>query len=237
MPRNRFGQTRFLTKEQSCDMLTEMFTWPIEHGKPERGYCPVVVMGHSIGDDFAQLNKTLGFNAAGFDSVVKIIDTQHLSRETGYWRNMANPTGLAKLVPKCGFEYRDPHTASNDAAMTLIAAIQMVLPSSLKDKKSPGKTLQTVIDDVEKASQHQMWTWGTDKYCIRCGQHGHTKTNYRGRRCFVKVNCLHCATSRTEKRQHAAYTHRTECCITYAMRGPEVYTVADVMAAAYRAGI
>ncbi|KAJ4377543.1 hypothetical protein N0V83_000368 [Neocucurbitaria cava] len=216
---NRFGQTRFVTKDQASNMLRDIFAWPIDKDQPELGYCPVVVVGHALRGDFSRLHDTLGFNAAQVGTVVKMIDTQQLSRETGYWSTLGNPIGLARLVPKCGFDYRDPHTASNDAAMTLVCAVQMVLPNRVKNRDITGKSLQTIVDQIEKSSQQQTWTWGNEKYCIRCGGVGHTKTNYRGRRCNIKVKCAHCAASKLEKRQKAAGTHCTRACISFAMEG------------------
>jgi hypothetical protein len=215
---NRFGQTRFVTKEQASLMMADIFCWPIEESKPELGFCPVVLVGHALDNDLRKLRNTLGFSATSLDTVVKVIDTQDLARTASNW-NGNNPIGLAKLVPRCGFDYRDPHTASNDAAMTLICAIQMVLPADLKSPED--HSLQHIVNELEIASQRQTWTWGTDKYCIRCGGYGHTKDNYRGRRCFVKVKCHHCAESQLEKRRTAARTHRTEGCISYAKSGRE----------------
>jgi hypothetical protein len=95
----------------------------------------------------------------------------------------------------------------------------MVLPPSLKTPSR--RTLQNVIDDIEVASQYQDWSWGSRLYCLRCGEWGHTVHNHKGRRCFTKVKCDHCAASFDEKRRKACYSHRTEYCIIFAMRGPE----------------
>ncbi|KAF1828495.1 hypothetical protein BDW02DRAFT_615400 [Decorospora gaudefroyi] len=215
---NRFGQTRFLTRPEACGMLTEMIAWPIDERQPELGFCPVVVMGHALNGDISMLKNTLGFNSASLGSVVKC----------GYAARSHNQIGLRNLVGSCGFSYRDPHTASNDAAMTLICALQMILPAALKPSSTP---LQRVVDEVELASRAQKWTWGNDMYCLRCGEYGHTKNNFRGRRCSKKICCMHCRNAKVEKRIKAASTHRTECCITYARSGGSVLssTVADWM--------
>jgi transcription elongation factor Elf1 len=114
--------------------------------------------------------------------------------------------------------------------MTLIAAVQMVLPDDLKPDDS---SLQRVVDDIEVASKQQEWVWGNDQYCLRCGKYGHTMKKYHNKRCFAKVKSSHCAASQVKKRRQAAGTHRTECCISYAMHGPEavnpVVAVADVV--------
>jgi len=162
---NRFGQTRFVNSSDATKMLDSIFKWPINAEQPELGFCPVIVMGHALRGDLAMLSRTLGVHAAVFDTVVSTIDTQQLCRETGSWSGR-NQAGLHKLVLATGFDYRDAHTACNDAAMTLICAIHMVLPSELKTDTSGNstdgspRTLQDVIDDIEEASQYQDWSWG-----------------------------------------------------------------------------
>jgi hypothetical protein len=112
-------------------MLEETFQWPVDKQNPELGFCPVVVLGHALHGDMAMLKSTLGFDAIALGTVVKIIDTQNLAKECEYAPSgNGNQIGLGNLVAKCSFEYRDPHTASNDAAMTLISAVQMLLSSN-----------------------------------------------------------------------------------------------------------
>lgn len=174
-------------------MLEETFQWPVDKQNPELGFCPVVVLGHALHGDMAMLKSTLGFDAMALGTVVKIIDTQNLAKECEYAPSgNGNQIGLGNLVAKCSFEYRDPHTASNDAAMTLISAVQMLLPSELKPDDGG---LQKVVDNIEVDSQWQEWDWGDDQWCLRCGQYGHTRDDYRGKRCFAKVKCSHCTAS------------------------------------------
>lgn len=131
-----------------------------------------------------------------------------------------------------GFQYRDPHTACNDAAMTLFCAIQMVLPAHLKpangeDGKNPYtaleiRSLQDIIDDIEVSSKSQAWSFGTDKFCIRCGRKSHLHFVSKKQKCSFKVKYEHCAVSQKEDLQKAARVHITKNCIFFALRGPEV---------------
>jgi hypothetical protein len=197
-------------------MLDSIFCWPIDESNPALGNCPVVIMGHSLKDDFAMLARTLGIRAETFDTVVKTVDTQLMCHQTGHWTSR-NQAGLSSLVSSCGFQYRDAHTACNDAAMTLIVGVTMVLPGAYKDETAE-RSLQDVVDDIEKASKDQAWEWGTDKYCTRCGSQGHTVMNYQRLPCHRKVFCEHCAASKEEKRQKAKRSHITENCIVFAFR-------------------
>jgi hypothetical protein len=202
-------------------MLDSIFRWPIDPASPSLGSCPVVVVGHSLKDDFLMLSRTLSVNLAVFDTVVKIIDTQHLCRETGSVVSR-NLTSLSTLVSQSGFAYRDAHTACNDAAMTLICAVQMVLPPHLKNSvASPDRSLQDIVDGIEVGSKTQEWYWGSPNYCIRCGSRNHTHSKSTGHRCKVKVKCEHCAASSKESRMRAAKCHVTKHCVSFALRGPE----------------
>ncbi|KAH4901531.1 hypothetical protein HBI80_146350 [Parastagonospora nodorum] len=136
---NCFGQTRFANFSDATKMVESIFKLSFDAEYPELGFCPVIVMGHALSGDLAMLSRTLGVHAAVFDTVVSIIDTQQLCRETCSWtyHNLAN---LQKLVSEANFHYRDTHTACNDAAMTLICAVHMVLPSELKTNASGNST-------------------------------------------------------------------------------------------------
>jgi hypothetical protein len=224
---NRFGQTRFVNSSDATKMLESIFKWPIDAEHPELSFCPVIVMGQALSGDLAILSRTLGVHAAVFDTAISIIDTQQLCRKTGSWtdRNLAR---LQKPVSKVNFYYRDPRTACNDAAMTLICAVHMVLPSELKTNASGNSTdggphtLQDVVDEIEEASQYQDWSWGTDGYCVCCGRRGHVHGNTNSTRCRAKVQCNRCSASKAPNRQKAARGHAMKNYIFFAMRGPEV---------------
>jgi hypothetical protein len=224
---NRFGQTRFVPQANAPAMLEGFFKWPIDPTKPELGYCPVIAMGHALKNDFAMLSSTLEVDAAVFDTVVKTIDTQHLCHETGWW-NSRQQAGLRTLVEMAGFEYRDGHTASNDAAMTLICAVQMVLPAHSKgqdfETDSAQRSLQDVVDAVEIRSQKEEWSWGTKLYCVRCAKYGHVHNERKGLRCRNKVRCDHCA---SQDRKQAANSHATKLCIRFASRSLETEPVIE----------
>jgi hypothetical protein len=215
-------------------MIHSMFQWPIDPSNPALGNCPVVVLGHALSNDFRMLSQTIGVNAAVFDAVVKTIDTQQLCRETGSWHS-GNQAGLETLVAQSGFAYRDAHTACNDAAMTLICAVQMVLPSTLKIADT-GRSLQDVVDAIEVSSQTQEWYWGIPNYCSRCGSRNHKHSRRDGKRCLVKVRCEHCANSSMESRMRAAKCHCTKHCVTYARKRPEGGDGDEVVGAVTAAG-
>ncbi|KAJ4336832.1 hypothetical protein N0V95_008498 [Ascochyta clinopodiicola] len=209
---NRFGTTRFLTFPEAKDMLTECFSWAISNENPELGTCPIVVLGHALHNDLPKLLPLVGFDYLKSGNVVKQIDTQDLARSTGYWSgHSGQPVGLKNLVKNIvRFEYRDEHTACNDIGMTVVAAVQMVLPAQFKTAQN--KSLQEVVDHIEQTSKKTKWSHGSSTYCLRCNKRGHLKKHCRA---SIKP-CKHCTNSGVESRQSAARGHESHKCLSHA---------------------
>lgn len=216
--KNRFGQSRFLSGKETRVALEEFFATHTPDGK---GICPVIVLGHALGGDTEKLYKLLSFSTDRLGNVVKECDTQTMVRELGFWTDR-NQIGLQRLIFELGFEYRDAHTASNDAAMTTIAAILLVLENN---GFSEEKNLQEVIDGVEAASQGHDWFHGSDKYCTRCHAVDHVVNNRGdGQSCRKHVHCTHC---RAAGRGNAQWGHSTADCISYALANGNSKIAAD----------
>jgi hypothetical protein len=108
---------------------------------------------------------------------------------------------------------------------TLMPIDLVRLPASLKvsnpeDNYIRSRSLQDVVDNIEAASQHQDWDWGTRPYCSRCSSRNHLHNNTRDYRCTAKVKCLHGAASTWENRKRAAESHATQQCISFALGRP-----------------
>ncbi|KAF1969974.1 hypothetical protein BU23DRAFT_512196, partial [Bimuria novae-zelandiae CBS 107.79] len=157
---NRFGQQRFLNDIEIVNFLKGAFEWPLNKDKKDGCVCPIVLLGHALDNDIDKMKKLLNFNAELRGNLVKQIDTQVIAKDVGHWDHPVNQIGLQRLVNNMGFEYRDSHTASNDAAMTTIAAIQLVLDDRYKDPKQLKK-LQEVIDETEYRSSKHDWDHGS----------------------------------------------------------------------------
>ncbi|KAF3034108.1 hypothetical protein E8E11_000059, partial [Didymella keratinophila] len=160
--KNRYGNTRFFTAPEAKRMLTKCFGWAIDKRRPELGNCPVLVLGHALGNDMPKLYNQVGFDLARLGTMVHSIDTQELASTTGYWTGQ--PVSLKNLVYLMGFQYRDPHTANNDTGMTVVSAVQMVLSSQCKTNQT--MSLQQVVDGLEKWSKSTAWNdlGGADKF-------------------------------------------------------------------------
>jgi hypothetical protein len=195
--KNIFGVTRFVTDQEAKDFLTSMIAWPITSGA---GTCPVVFLGHAVSNEIEML-RDLQVNPAAISNVVSIIDTQQIAREQGI-RGRSHQIGLSQLMTHFDVAFRHGHTASNDAAYTTIAAVQMVMRDRFKESK---RSLQDVVDDLESWSRQIDSKTGILKHCTRCGSKKHCRPACRG---GIK-RCNRCLKAGKEK---AAYTHITNLC-------------------------
>ncbi|KAI4939256.1 uncharacterized protein J4E92_000540 [Alternaria infectoria] len=152
--RNHFGSTRFATKEDAKEFLVETLAWPIDDDNEDGPKCPVIFLGHSVKNDLRMLQEELGIDPKFDSNVVAIIDTQKIANEQGIrgkgqkkGQQIALKTLIIALVislgPKGLIEF-----SSNDAAYTIISAVQMVLKNSLPT--DPTRSLQDVVDGVSE---------------------------------------------------------------------------------------
>ncbi|KAF2029884.1 hypothetical protein EK21DRAFT_112559 [Setomelanomma holmii] len=176
--KNRFGITRFATKQQAKDFLTSCLSWPIDVTKPDGDKCPIIFLGHAVENEMAMLQQELGVDPTVVSNVVAIIDTQHIAKEKGVHRR-GDKIGLEALMRVYKVAFRDGHTAGNDAAYTAIGAIQMVM--GFKLPKNPERSLQSVVDDLEPYSQSSVPPpVGVRNFCTRCESFAHKQLQCRG---------------------------------------------------------
>ncbi|KAI8931705.1 hypothetical protein NX059_011350 [Plenodomus lindquistii] len=193
---NRFAHSRFVTFPEARVVLDAFFDQPIVSDNPELAGCkrPIILVGHAISHD--RLNcKDHGLQYDWFKhgTIVKEVDTQPLAKATNTWFDYAAPNndvGLETLTRVLGFEHTDPHTALNDAARTLMAAIVMALPKECKQYWN--KDMQAVALGIEAWSRWQPGPdWGSALFCTRCAGRDHD--DREGNRCTVSVHCKACA--------------------------------------------
>lgn len=157
--------------------------------------------------------NTVRFDPNRLGNVVRGIDTQQIVRDLYFWTG-TNQIGLRTLVQSLGLEYRDAHSASNDAAMTLMVAVLLVLPNN---GHSTERTIQDVFGDIEQSSQTDTWDYGSDQYCSRCHSRQHSARNggRNGGSCRALVHCSHCESA--GRSRNAIQGHMTEDCVSYGL--------------------
>lgn len=204
---NHFGSTRFATKLEATEFLTRCIAWPLDPDQPNGAKCPVVFLGHAVKNELEMLQQDLDIDPSAMSNVVAVIDTQNIANEQGY-RGRGDRIGLEVLTKQCSMQFRDAHTAGNDAAYTIIAAVQMVMKNRLPRPGHGRRSLQDVVDDLEKYSSSIDPGLGIAKYCTRCARQDHTRKNCKG---YIK-RCEKCLEIGAEK---AAYTHVTNLCTRF----------------------
>ncbi|KZM27462.1 nucleic acid binding [Ascochyta rabiei] len=191
---NRFGHTRFTTFKELRVVLQHIFNQPIESNDPALKGCmrPVVLVGHALRHDEENGKKAgLDYDFAANSTIVAKVDTQPLARELGVWvphhTMRTNEIGLRVLIEeRAMFKHTDDHTACNDAARTMICAIWMMVPASLKQKQP--RTMQEAADHIEARSKDTSPNpYGTVDCCTRCGRRNHLIND-----CTVDVSCAAC---------------------------------------------
>jgi hypothetical protein len=193
---NRFGKSRFVTFAEARDILDAIFNQPIVSDDPDLAGMkrPVVLVGHALShdkDNFQKLGLQYDFKQNG--TVVAEIDTQQLVKELKAWTHPVcsnNDIGLDTLCQEVfGFAHADPHTALNDAARTVICAVNLALRNWDKRYKTK-KTMQEVALRIEQHSQHVCESkWGTEFCCTRCGGRDHNNDQDL---CKTVVHCAAC---------------------------------------------
>ncbi|KAJ4333006.1 hypothetical protein N0V95_009529 [Ascochyta clinopodiicola] len=192
---NRFGHTRFTTFDELRVVLQHLFNQPIESSDPALKGCmrPVVLVGHALRHDEENGKKEgLDYDFSANSTIVAKVDTQPLARELGVWvphpSMRTNEIGLRVLIEeRAMFKHTDDHTACNDAARTMMCAIWMVLPASLKQNQH--RTMQEAADHIEARSKDTSPNpYGTVDCCTRCARRDHLAAN-----CRHDVSCAACA--------------------------------------------
>ncbi|KAF2848632.1 hypothetical protein T440DRAFT_535017 [Plenodomus tracheiphilus IPT5] len=214
---NRFGYWRFTSFEEMHTILDKVFSEPISDLGCDH---PIVVLGVDVSHDTNNMrDKGLKFDLDKLGTVVRTVDSQKLAAEASVWNHSHNTISLSLLVSLLGFEHeqRDPHTAANDAARTLICAVQLALRDH-PCKINATKTMQQVADNIETYSKVSFTSLGGDAlYCCKCGSVSHEEDNCtthnqaceeclaKGRiqeaKTHITVHCLSAAKDRSAARR------------------------------------
>ncbi|KAF1912142.1 hypothetical protein BDU57DRAFT_80419 [Ampelomyces quisqualis] len=224
---NRFGESRFVTFAEARSILDEVLNQTITSDNPAVAGLkrPIVLIGHALAHDKDNVRKTgLNYDFKQHGSVVKEIDTQKVVKETLAWidpRCANNDIGLDTLCEKVfGFAHDDPHTALNDAARTVICAVNLALRNWTRNNRFE-KTVQEVALELEQYTQNTFESnWGTKLCCTRCGGRDHSNTQNE---CATPVHCAACerfhettdGNSEVDKKEHMS-SHIEQYCLAVA---------------------
>jgi hypothetical protein len=163
---------------------------------------PSHFLGYVVQNEECMFQTKLDINPTTFDHAVTSIDTQSIAKENNI-HGPGDKISLMNLVSAFNLEYRNAHTASNDAAYTIICPIRMTMSGKLP--KVPGRSLQAVVNGLEQHSRSTRAMVGIPNYCTKCGS-----TNHRRPRCFRDIP--YCDKCRKTGRVDAMKTHIMSLC-------------------------
>jgi hypothetical protein len=216
-----FGTTKFVTVEEAKQVLVDTFN----RIRPSDGVRqPIILVGHAVENEFDHLQKSFGVNLLSYGSIVKVIDTQIMAAQAGIFSSRGPNIGLGDLLLHFNIHMPNLHTAGNDAAATLMAAVLtagkgVIYPfamgniPAIVDGIRMSDVMQRVMD-VRKSLPPPVW--GTTVYCVRCGRDNHVRAQ-----CVAKVNCTICRDSGVVKLFKAHTTHDTSKCLYQYFTMPE----------------
>ncbi|KAF1993461.1 hypothetical protein P154DRAFT_399986, partial [Amniculicola lignicola CBS 123094] len=210
-----FGKTVFVDEDTAKQALAVVFKRRDFENGP---LVPVILIGHGIAADIANLKETLGVDVLAYHSIVKIIDTQALastipslsySRTAGH---NATTISLQMLLAHFGIPIEAFNTAGNDVTYTLILAILLCYNDQSTAVPRPTQNnvhISTVIRNLKTVcSEQEALPFGDEKWCTRCSGVGHFR-----KECRTDLSCEYCVTSSSPKAQQTAYTHMVEKCL------------------------
>ncbi|KAH9879562.1 hypothetical protein IAQ61_001380 [Plenodomus lingam] len=210
-----FGTTRFVSMTEAQSIVENTFARP-RQSSDDAQLQPIILIGHAVDNEFEVLERTFGVDLRSFGTIIKVIDTQEMARNAGIKGPNGPNIGLRDLLAYFNVKVPNLHTAGNDAAGTMIAAVLLGLQSimyPLKDGPPSanlfGREIQDVVDDVMTlAKSRPAPTWGQPLFCTRCDRDNHSRHS-----CYAKVACIICQHSRVVRLYNAARTHTTDRCL------------------------
>lgn len=211
-----FGTSKFVSVDEAKIVLQNTFLrdrQSFTRGKPIQ---PIILIGHAVENEFEHIKRALGVDLRSYGSIIKVIDTQQMAQKANIKGPKGPVIGLGGLLAHFNIEIPDLHTAGNDAAGTLIAAVLLALKEDLYVRfpgpnftAPDGTTLQHVVNYMSELGNAAPGpSWGKEVYCTRCNRENH----YRAA-CFTKLNCDICRSSGVIRLYNAARTHDTSKCL------------------------
>ncbi|KAH6865547.1 hypothetical protein BKA58DRAFT_422871 [Alternaria rosae] len=204
-----FGKTKFVTMEEVKQVLINAFVRPRECGDGS-DLQPIILVGHAVENEFEHMQRAFGVDLLSYGTIVKFIDTQLMAPELAHF-NMVIP---------------NLHTAGNDAAATLMAAVLLTLkPWMYPDVSGPlpavvqGRSMSDVVTGVmEMGRSLSPPPWGELVYCIRCDHKSHS-----AKHCHTALSCQICSNSGVKRLFGARNTHKTTCLYQFLPVPPRDY--------------
>ncbi|PWO20273.1 HcaE, Phenylpropionate dioxygenase, partial [Pyrenophora tritici-repentis] len=126
------GTTKFVTEEEAKQVLIDAFVRP--HLEDPTYLQPIILVGHAVENEFEHILEAFGVDLLSYGTIVKVIDTQAMAKDAGILGPKGPLISLGDLISHFNLTVPNLHSAGNDAAATLMAAVLV----SLKEVLYPG---------------------------------------------------------------------------------------------------
>jgi hypothetical protein len=208
-----FGTSKFVSEDEAEQVLINTFV----RTRPSDGSLqPIILVGHAVENEFQEIQRAFQVDLRSYGTVVKVIDTQVMAKEANILGPKGPNIGLRDLLAYYNIHIKNLHTAGNDAAGTLFAAVLTALRDGLyptRNERLPatvqGRMMQDVVDRVMAIGKElPSPPWGTEVFCSRCDRDNHFRA-----KCYAKVSCTICAGSGVVLLFKNRKTHNTSKCL------------------------
>lgn len=209
-----FGVTKFVTMQEAREILINTFVRVRTVGNDSGALQPIILVGHAVDNFLEHTKHSFGVDLHSYGTIVKIIDTQNLAKQASIHSSKGPNISLQHLLEHFKIRINNLHTAGNDAAGTLIAAILTALKDDIYMYGVPqavvvNRDIQDVIEHLQALGKSlSAPPWGREKFCTRCDRENHLRTD-----CRAIVHCLTCENSGVAMLFKARKTHTTSRCL------------------------
>ncbi|KAF2825438.1 hypothetical protein CC86DRAFT_407651 [Ophiobolus disseminans] len=209
----QFGVSKFVSEEEAKQVIINTFVRP---SMSDGTLQPIILIGHAVENEFEHIQRAFGVDLHSYGTVVKVVDTQLMAKEIGIRGPKGPNISLHDLLAYFNIRIDNLHTAGNDAAGTLIAAVLVALRNGLyplTNRHLPatvqGRNMQDVIKRVMAIGKSlPPPTWGVERFCSRCDRDNHFRV-----KCFAPVSCTICRDSGVIQLFKNRKTHQTNKCL------------------------
>ncbi|PZD27189.1 hypothetical protein A1F97_10780, partial [Pyrenophora tritici-repentis] len=119
------GTTKFVTEEEAKQVLIDAFVRP--HLEDPTYLQPIILVGHAVENEFEHILEAFGVDLLSYGTIVKVIDTQAMAKDAGILGPKGPLISLGDLISHFNLTVPNLHSAGNDAAATLMAAVLVSL--------------------------------------------------------------------------------------------------------------
>ncbi|KAE8827258.1 hypothetical protein PTNB73_09012 [Pyrenophora teres f. teres] len=208
------GTTKFVTEEEARQVLVDTFVRP--HELDPTNLQPIILVGHAVENEFEHILEAFGVDLLSYGTIVKVIDTQVMAEEAGIRGPRGPLISLKNLLSHFNLTVPNLHSAGNDAAATLMAAVLITLKENLYPGVGTNKppavvdniNIQWIVSALLTENKTPAPLWGVELFCTRCERENHLRAN-----CFAKLQCEICKCSGVKRLYNASRTHAAGRCM------------------------